>query len=87
MAVVSLMLWMLKAREAPSGSFFGFLCAVGAAVMAAQTYHTYRNGYIYRGVAQRVSRKANPRRFKFWLGVQISFVLFLAAFSVYGFLT
>jgi hypothetical protein len=81
------MLEIFTRREAPSGPAFGFFCAVGALVMAAQTVHTYRNGFMYCGFTEKVYRKDNPKKFNFWFGIQISFVLLLIAGSVYGFLS
>jgi hypothetical protein len=78
---------MLGQRDAPTGPGFGMFCAIAALVMAYQTIHTYRNGYLYCGRTERVYRKDSPKRFKLWVVIQTSFVLFLAAFSVYGFLT
>ena len=81
------MLGLLTQRDMPSGPIFGLFCAIAAIAMASQTINAYRNGFMYRGRTEKVYRKDNPTRFKLWLGIQTSFVLFLAAMSVYGFLS
>lgn len=81
------MLGTLASRDMPSGPVFGLFCAIAAIAMAAQTYSSYRKGFMYCGPIQVVYRKDNPKGFRFWLVIQLGFVLILGAFSVYGFLT
>lgn len=81
------MLGMFTQRDMPSGPAFGLFCAVAAIALAGQTFYTYRNGFVYRGRSEKVYRNDEPKRFKRWLGIQASFVLFFAAMAVYGFLT
>jgi hypothetical protein len=78
---------MLAPRDAPSGPGFGLFCAIAAIGMAAQTYITYRKGYVYSGRTQVVHRKDGLWKFRIWLCVHILFVIFLVAASIYGFLT
>ena len=81
------MLGMLTQRDMPSGPAFGLFCAIAAIAMAFQTVNSYRDGFMYCGRTEKVYRKDNPTKFKVWLVIQTSFVLFFVAMSVYGFLS
>jgi ABC-type Fe3+ transport system permease subunit len=69
-------------RPTPHGPVFGVLFLMGAAALAVQTYSAYRRGYAYRSRSERVRRDDEPKRFVFWLCVQVIFVVMLAAMSV-----
>ena len=77
---------MLQQEEVPTGLVFGFFCAAGAIAMAYQTFNSYRKGYIYRGETEKVHRNQNSAKFKVWFVIQMFFVFFLAALSIYAFL-
>lgn len=81
------MLAMLTQGEMPSGPAFGLFCAVAAIAMGFQTVNSYRNGFMYCGLTEKVYRKDNSVKFKVWLMIQTSFVIFFVAMSVYGFLS
>ena len=81
------MLSVFVYQEMPSGPVFGLFCAIAAVAMAFQTLNAYRGGFMYRGRSEKVFRNEEPMKFKLWLTVQASFVLFFVAMSVYGFLS
>ena len=74
-------------RSNPHGAAFGVFCLLAAAGLAAQSYITYQKGYVYCGRTQVVRRKDHPRKFAFFVSVQMFFVIMLIALSVFGFLT
>jgi hypothetical protein len=80
------MLAILIRREVPTGLGFGLFFAIGAIAMAIQTVKAYRSGFMYCGRTEKVYRNQDSVRFKIWLVIQMSFVLFLTAFSIYAFL-
>lgn len=75
-----------RRTEVPTGFVAGLFFAIAAIVMAHQAFNSYREGFMYCGVTERVYRERNPMMFKIWLVIQMSFVLFLAAVSIYAFL-
>ncbi|HEY0048229.1 MAG TPA: hypothetical protein VGB68_03010 [Pyrinomonadaceae bacterium] len=77
---------MLKQRDFPAGLPAGSFFAGAAVLMAIQTAKSYRNGFMYCGVTEKVYRNQNPLKFKIWLAIQSTFVLLLAAFSLCSFL-
>ncbi len=69
----------LEAAGYDAGLVLGGFFLLVALAMAAQTYFTSRHGYMYSGVASRVYRTTDPRRYRLWAVVQCSFVLFFTA--------
>jgi len=74
-------------RSKLHGTVFGVFCLLAAAGLAAQSYITYQKGYVYCGRTEVVHRKDHARKFAFFVGVQIFFVITLIALSIFGFLT
>lgn len=62
-----------------AGLLMGIFFLASAAALAAQTYYTRRQGYVYSGVVSRVQQDENPRAYRFWTYFQCSMIGFLAA--------
>jgi len=80
------MLGIFGQREVPTSPMAGLFFAFGAVIMAVQTFRSYRDGFMYCGTIDKVYRDRNPKKFIFWMTVQISFVLIMAVVSIYAFL-
>ena len=83
---MALVFVMQRGTEVPMGIVAGLFFAIAAIAMAHQTFNSYREGFMYCGVTERIYKEQNPRKFKIWLVIQASFVLFLAAVATYAFL-
>jgi hypothetical protein len=73
-----------SAAAFPSWTFGAFMLGASIA-MAVQTLLTARRGYMFCGCAEVVHKNVDPRRFRFWLRIQIIFVLTLLSFSIWSF--
>ncbi len=69
----------LEAVGYDAGLVLGGVFLLVALAMAAQTYYSSRHGYVYSGVASRVYRADDPSRYRLWVLVQWSFVVFFTA--------
>ncbi|HUK62787.1 MAG TPA: hypothetical protein VLV15_05620, partial [Dongiaceae bacterium] len=47
-----------------------WIALVGAFAMAGQTIWTTRQGRVYRGRTEFVTKANDPARYRFWVGVQ-----------------